>query len=156
MADSFQALEEEREELVKNLKDFFEKNSKLFAIDLVFLYGSWAKGFPKDESDVDLALVFSEEVRGSDEAFRIITDISLTLEKVLKKQTNIIEIKRHFDRPMLYYNAIIQGLAIYIKDFDSYTRLRNEAIFQMEDFSLFGVGWQFEVARRNLEAIRNA
>ncbi len=155
MAESFQALGGKREELVKNLKDFFEKNAELSSVDMVFLYGSWAKGAPKDESDIDIALVFSEELRDSDEAFNRLTDITLSLEKILKKEVNIIEIKKEFDRPMLYYNAIIHGLPIYIKDFDSYIRLRNEAIFQMEDFSIFGINWQLDVAKKNLKAIKN-
>jgi hypothetical protein len=57
---------------------------------------------------------------------------------------------------MLYYNAIVSGVPIYILEHASYIRLRNEAIFQMEDFKIFGIDWYFEVAKRNLEAIRNA
>lgn len=34
--------------------------------------------------------------------------------------------------------------------------LLNEAIFQMEDFSIFGVGWQLEVADRNIKEIIRA
>ncbi len=64
MAESLRTFEEKREELVKSLKDFFEKNAELFSVNMVFLYGSWAKGTPKDESDIDLALLVSEEVRG--------------------------------------------------------------------------------------------
>jgi hypothetical protein len=57
---------------------------------------------------------------------------------------------------MLYYNAIVSGVPIYILEHTSYRRLRNEAIFQMEDFKIFGIDWYFEIAKRNLEAIRNA
>jgi len=29
------------------------------------------------------------------------------------------------------------------------------AIHQMEDFSIFGIKWQLEVAKKNLEALKN-
>jgi hypothetical protein len=34
--------------------------------------------------------------------------------------------------------------------------LRNEALFHMEDFGIFGLGWHHEVARRNLESLIHA
>ena len=79
---------------------------------------------------------------------------SLISGKILKKEANIIEIRKDFDKPKLYYNAIIHGIPVYIKDFDYYVRLKNEAIFQMEDFSIFGIHWQYEVAKRNLEGLK--
>jgi len=33
---------------------------------------------------------------------------------------------------------------------------REDSEFQMEDFSLFGISWQTEVARKNLEGLQNA
>ncbi len=146
---------QEREKIINQLKDFFNENASLFSISMVFLYGSWAKGFPRIDSDIDLALVFSEKMIAPDEAFKRITDLTLSLEKILKKEINILEIKKSFDKPMLYYNAIIQGIPIYIRDFESYVSLKNEAIFQMEDFSIFGIKWQYEVARRNLGALKS-
>jgi len=150
------AISEKKEKLINKLKEFFQEKAASFSIEMVFLYGSWAKGFPKDDSDLDLALVFSEEKTAPAESFKRITDISVWLENILKKEINIIEIRKEFDKPMLYYNAIIHGVPIYISDFNSYLKLRNEAIFQMEDFSIFGLSWQYEAARKNLEAIESA
>jgi len=31
-------------------------------IDMAFLYGSWASGFPKEESDIDIAEVLEREM----------------------------------------------------------------------------------------------
>lgn len=147
---------EKREKIINQLREFFNENASLFSILMVFLYGSWAKGFPREESDIDLALVFSEEALNPEESFKRLTEISILLEKILKKEINIIEIRKSFDKPMLYYNAIILGIPIYIRDFESYARLKNEAIFQMEDFSIFGINWQYEVAKKNLEAFKGA
>lgn len=37
-----------------------------------------------------------------------------------------------------------------------YAALLNEAIFQMEDFSMFGIRWQLDIAEKNLEELRHA
>jgi hypothetical protein len=61
-----------------------------------------------------------------------------------------------FRKPLLYYNAIVQGEPIYIKNFESYIEIKNEALYQMEDYSIFGLPWQIEMAERNLQELRHA
>jgi len=51
---------------------------------------------------------------------------------------------------------IFSSLLLYAKDFDGYVVLKNQATYQMEDFSIFGLKWQYEVALKNLEALRHA
>ena len=143
-------------EILTLLKTFFEESASAYKIEMAFLYGSWARGFPKSFSDVDVAIVFSEEPGTEDEAFTIITDISLILGKKLKLDVNVIPIYSDFRRPMLYYNAIVLGIPVFIGNQDRYVFLRNQAIFQMEDFTLFGTKWQLEIAKKNLEDIKHA
>jgi hypothetical protein len=57
---------------------------------------------------------------------------------------------------MLYYNAIVLGAPVFLKNFDRYVRLKNEALYQMEDFGIFGINWQFMVAAKNLGGLKNA
>ncbi len=147
---------DKRETIIKHLKDFFKKNSSLYELELVFLYGSWARGFPGHDSDVDIAVVFSAEPSSDDESFERITDISLFLSAKLNLEVNVIQIHEDFRKPMLYYNAIVSGSPVYIKDHDKYIRLKNEAIYQMEDYSIFGIDWQHEVTRKNLEILKYA
>jgi len=78
------------------------------------------------------------------------------MTKELCLEVNIIQIHKDFRKPMLYYNAIVLGIAVYIKDFDNYAMLKNEAIYQMEDFNIFGIKWQYETAIRNLEGLKHA
>jgi len=146
---------DEREKVIRDLEVFFEENMERFSVEIAWLYGSWAKGFPRDDSDVDLALFFCEEMARPEESLERSTAISVVLERILKREVNIIEIKESFEKPMLYYNAIVHGIPVYIRRFQSYLCLRNQALFQMEDFRIFGIGWQYEVAKRNLEALRN-
>jgi predicted nucleotidyltransferase len=143
-----------KEEIVGELRKYFLGNAQDYELEMVFLYGSWARGFPKDDSDVDIAVFFSKENGPEDEFFRQISDISLILEKELGREVNIIVIRPDFDKPMLYYNAIALGIPVYIRHKDKYLAIRNEAIQQMEDFNIFGREWQLSIARKNLDAIK--
>ncbi|MBI5402001.1 MAG: nucleotidyltransferase domain-containing protein [Ignavibacteriae bacterium] len=145
-----------RDDLIKKLKDFFNKNADFYDIDMAFLYGSWARGFPKETSDVDIAVFFYPEKDSEDEEFNIITDISLKLSEIIRKEINIILIRTDFRKPMLYYNAIVLGQPIYIKNTERYISLKNEVIYQMEDFSIFGIGWQLLIAKENIRRLINA
>ncbi len=143
-------------ELLALLKAFFGESASVYNVELAFLYGSWARGFPKSSSDVDIAVVFSEETDNDDATFSVITDISLVLGKKLKLEVNVLPVYSDFRKPMLYYNAIVLGVPVFIGNRDRYVSLRNQAIFQMEDFTLFGARWQLEIARKNLEDIKHA
>jgi hypothetical protein len=46
-----------------------------------------------------------------------------------------------------------KGAGTGIKEQEKYIALKNEAIFQMEDFNLFGPDWQLTIARKNLEVL---
>jgi hypothetical protein len=96
------------------------------------------------------------ETPSDDESFKRITEISLLLSRKLDLEVNIIQIYEDFRRPMLYYNAIVLGIPVYIRNFERYIMLRNEAIYQMEDFSILGLKWQHEVALKNLEDLEHA
>ena len=145
-----------RDELISACKIFFEEKAEIYHIDCAFLYGSWARGHPLEESDVDLALFFSPEPSSDDEIFNVITDISYHLSMNTGFEVNTIALHHDFRKPMLYYNAIVLGIPVYIRENERYIGLRNQAIAQMEDFSLFGTDWQLELARKNLEVLRNA
>ena len=123
---------------------------------MAFLYGSWARGSPRQDSDIDVAILFSKEISSEEEIFKHITDISLLLSSGLCSEVNVIPISLDFGKPMLYYNAIVSGIPMFLGDFDRYVDLKNEAIFQMEDFNIFGRDWQLAVAKSNLEALKRA
>lgn len=145
-----------REGIVLKLRDFFHQKAEMFGIDPAFLYGSWARGYPREDSDVDIALSFLPEPSSEEETFNLITDISLEISIKTGIEANIISLDRDFKKPMLYYNAIVLGMPLYIKNFARYVALKNQAIVQMEDFSLFGINWQIAAAKRNLEALPHA
>ena len=143
----------------KEIRNILERHFKEIAdackIETAFLYGSWARGCPKESSDVDVAIVFSE-TGDEDKVFEMITDITLSLMREIRVEVNIIPIFLDFRKPMLYYNAIVLGIPVFIREQYRYAALLNEAIFQMEDFSIFGIGWQLEVADRNIKEVARA
>lgn len=141
---------------IKNiLESHFKEIANAYKIEAAFLYGSWARGYPKESSDVDIAIVFSE-TGDEDKVFEMITDITLSLMKEIRLEINIVPIFLDFRKPMLYYNAIVLGTPVFIRDQNRYAALLNEAIFQMEDFSIFGTGWQLEVADKNIKELTHA
>lgn len=137
--------------ILEKLESFFGNFAVDYGIDMAFLYGSWAGGNPREDSDVDVAVWFYSDALPVDEVFDRITDLSTKLSHVLEKEVNVLVLIRDFPSPMLQYNAIVLGIPVFIKQFDRYVSLRMEAIFQMEDFSIFGRGWQLEVAERRLQ-----
>ncbi len=137
--------------IVSKLTSFFLEKAAQFDIEMVFLYGSFADGYPKMESDIDLGILFAPGLKDHLRIHALITDISYQLTLELKKEVNIVNINPDFDHPMLYYNIIVSGMPLYVKDYDRFLSLKLEALYQMEDFQLFGAGWQKETARNLLK-----
>ena len=144
-----------RKNLINILKAFFQERAASLNIDMVFLYGSWAAGYPRKDSDIDVALYFLPTSSSEEEQFSCLTDISYKLSLLTKREVNTISIFDDFRKPMLYYNAIVLGVPLYFKDFSRYVDLRNRSLFQMEDFSIFGVPWQIEAAGKHLRELQN-
>lgn len=138
------------------LRNFFRQITAQYHIEMVFLYGSWASGRPHKESDVDIAILFSNEMDNPEKIFSLLGEITYRLIKKLNREVNIISIDKNFPQPMLYYNAIVLGIPIFIKDNDKFLGLKLEAIHQMEDFQIYGVGWQREIARKIIRELTNA
>lgn len=147
--------ERTREEIIEALRAYFNEKHRVFPMVAAFLFGSWASGFPRRDSDVDIAVIFDKPMR-DEEIFEAILAISLELTDILNKNVNTIFIDEYFSKPMLYYNAIVKGVPVFISDFTKYVDIKLHALAQMEDFSLFGIQWLAEIARKRLEALEHA
>lgn len=155
----------EREKFISRLKDFFKENAGHYHIDMAFLYGSYACGSPHEDSDIDLGVVFLPEVKSRGMTFSLITDLTYEIVKALREEAylvtkqkffngvDIISLEKDFRQPMLYYNVIIFGKPVFIKDQNRFIDLKLEAISQMEDFSIFGIAWQKEIAQKNIKEV---
>ena len=150
------SLKIQKEKIISKLNVYFKQKASGYHIEMAFLYGSWAKGYPHHDSDLDLALLFSSQIKSEEYTFQLITQISYELSKDLGREVNIIPIYSDFPHPMLYYNAIILGIPLYIKDKDKFIQLKLESIYQMEDFQIFGITWQRKVAQDTFKEIIHA
>lgn len=136
------------------LKKNFKRRPSFPNINMVFLYGSFARGPSKEESDVDIGIVFKGQL-SEEKVFSIISDISLALTYELKREINIVSVKLDNWQPMLYYNIIVLGVPIFITDEKEHLSVRWEAIHQMEDFAAMGLVWQIAAARASLRRLEH-
>jgi predicted nucleotidyltransferase len=142
--------------IIKKLQSYFQRKALRFGVEVVFLYGSWAAGFPRLDSDIDLAILFDDEGIPEGQLFERLTAITLDLMKSLSSEVSVIPIYRDFRKPMLYYNAIVKGIPVFFTDRRKYIALINEALYHMEDFETFGRKWLIDLATRNLGEISHA
>ncbi len=49
-------------EIVESIKGFYTSIRQKYAIKAVYLFGSWAYGNPKEDSDIDIALIMEDNV----------------------------------------------------------------------------------------------
>ena len=70
-------------EAISAIKFYCQNKADIYNIDMVFLYGSWASGILKKQSDV----------------FEILTTISLELTDVLKKRTRSFLLIENYPNP---------------------------------------------------------
>ena len=141
--------------MIPKMVHFFQNEAERFSVRAAFLYGSFARGFPRQDSDLDVAIVFDDD-SDEDIIYRRLVDISLLLSEKSGRDANVIPIYWDFRKPLLYYNAIVLGIPVFMKNIDDLKYLKLEALLQMEDFAIFGLEWQSDMARNNLEAIRHA
>ena len=142
--------------LLSRVKKFFREKARIFGVQVAFVYGSQVGGLPRKDSDLDIAVIFKNEALPDEIIFKILSDISLSLSEETGKNVDVILIYRDFRKPMLYYNAIVQGSPVYIDDYEAFLGLRNEAIAQMEDFSIFGTQWQLSLTKEKLRDLGHA
>lgn len=56
------SLKIQKEKVILKLEDYFKQKASGYHIEMVFLYGSWARGYPRHDSDIDLAVLFSPQI----------------------------------------------------------------------------------------------
>ena len=144
-------INEEREKLIKKLKEFFQQNAENFKLSLALLFGSWAQGSPRRDSDVDIAVFFEEGKIDKEEKKALVRKITALLEERIKREVSILIIDPALSKPMVYYNALVSGIPLYVSDSSLLHHLRMDAIHEMEDFSSRGLKWQMELAGRYLK-----
>ena len=83
----------------------------------------------------------------------MISQMTIELEHLLHREVNIIRLSWQFEKPLLYYNATILGIPVFVRNRSRHSRYLQEALYQMEDFRLFGIRWQLSAAQNNLREL---
>ena len=143
------------QDLTPILEEYFSREADRLHVACAFLYGSWAGGLPRPDSDVDVSVLFEDDA-DDDTVFQRLTDMSLALSRLLHRDVEIMPIRADFHKPFLSFNAIVRGRPVYFRSAGRLRKLQREALFQMEDYSLFGPRWQAALAAKNLEALKHA
>ena len=140
-----------RDDLIKAFREYFKNSAGKYGIEMAFLFGSYAFGYEKIESDIDIAIALHESLESDKSVvFDIISNLSYDLNKIFAKEISVLFIDREFSKPMLFYNAIIHGVPLYISNKEKYISFVLKALNEMEDFKLFGEKWQLEVIEKRI------
>ena len=78
-------------DMIPKLVHFFQNEAERFGVRAVFLYGSFARGFPRQDSDLDVAIVFDDD-SDEDIIYRRLVDISLLLSERSGRDVKVIPI----------------------------------------------------------------
>ncbi|MGB9668707.1 MAG: type VII toxin-antitoxin system MntA family adenylyltransferase antitoxin [Thermosulfidibacteraceae bacterium] len=128
--------------IIERIREIIEKNREKWKLKALFLFGSIAYGLATDNSDIDIAITFDNLEIGEEEKEKIVKDIKKKITQETQREVDVVEIDENFSRPMLFYNAIINGIPIFVKDENWYKRMILRAICEMEDFSNMGEKWK--------------
>ena len=113
----------------KTLVKYFNEKAQSCHVDMAFLFGSYARGKPKNKSDIDIAVVL--RVLGREKISELTSKIAVDISQLTKKEVDVIPIYRDFRKPMLYYNAIVLGRKLFVKDRAEFWQLYREALYHM-------------------------
>ena len=73
--------------IIKSIKKFAELVSREFAVKKIILYGSYAKGTPNENSDIDVAVILDryegDILKANSRLFALVRDIDVRIEPIL-------------------------------------------------------------------------
>ena len=112
-----------------------EKLNKIFSqnhVILAYVFGSCARGKQGPLSDIDIAVLFSEELPKKDH-FDKELNLALEIGDLFKvDRVDIINLKTVND-PLLKHSAVFKGKAIFVKDKKLKFRLESQIMKAYED-----------------------
>ncbi len=106
-------------------------------VELVYLYGSYAKGKEKEGSDIDIAVLFEEVEYAKDPlgALGRIHDIALRIERLIKREIDL----RILNRSSLSFSYVVvtTGIPLYIASKKVLYHYQNKILGMYFDFKPF-------------------
>lgn len=135
-----------KEKVLNLAKEFVEKISKDFPIKFAYLFGSFATGTFNNMSDVDIAVMFEEDIPALDEA--ILRGLLMEEGKALfKRDVDIVNLENA--NIFLKYSIIKDG--IILKDHEERSLFEASVLREYLDFSYYSEIYNQKI----LESIKN-
>jgi predicted nucleotidyltransferase len=129
---------EEMRDKEKLIKDFLiEKLNP----DLIYIFGSFAKGELRDDSDIDIAFLSSKEF----DEYEIFL-LGQKLADCLKREVDLIDLKKAstvfkaqiIDGKLIYANTLKQKMDFQLKVMQEYTQLNQDRREVLKNYKLRG------------------
>ncbi len=106
-------------------------------VELVYLYGSYAKGKERKKSDIDIAILFNESEYAKDPLVALgkIQHIAIRIERLIKKEVDI----RILNRSSLSFSYVVvtTGIPLYISSKRALYHYQNKILGMYFDFKPF-------------------
>ena len=93
-------------EIILSLKKYIEKVKEIYKVDSVILFGSYAKGVPKENSDVDLLI--SSTVQGLK-----FYELAEKLREGMQKKVDLLDMSQLVNNKNLLNEILKDGIKIY-------------------------------------------
>ncbi len=120
----------EKDKIVKILKEYFEKEDNVI---FAYLFGSYAKGKERENSDVDIAVYVNEEIANDSKK---VLDFQIkhmsNISDILKKEVDLV-ILNHAS-PLLRHEVISEGILLVEKDHNKLVNFKKMSFYYYQDW----------------------
>lgn len=114
-----------------------EELAKKYDLKLVMLFGSVAKENMREKSDIDIAVLPSDQ-KFYEKDFASFTYDLMEAEDMEKREIEVVPISS--ENPLLLYHIFYYGKPLYIKNKEKWPEIRSWARFTYEDNQRFFYG----------------
>lgn len=128
-------------ETEKNIKELGKK----YNLKLIMLFGSAARNKENIKSDIDIAIMPSDKNFYENDFSNFNYDL-MEAENIEKKEIEVIPISN--ENPILLYNIFNDGIPLYMKNEQEFSRIKSWARFSYEDNKRFFYGRETLLQRR--------
>lgn len=114
-----------------NIKPALKAKLKKEAVNLAYLYGSYARGDYHTESDVDIAVLLDSKIKESEYLKKVLKISVLFEDQYPNKEIGLVLLNQI--SPLLKQNIIVEGKELYCANQDERILFENRALHEYED-----------------------
>lgn len=120
----------EKDKIVKILKEYFEKEDNVI---FAYLFGSYAKGKERENSDVDIAVYVNELIaKDSKKVLDFQIKHMSNISDILKKEVDLVILNQA--SPLLRHEVISEGILLVEKDHNKLVNFKKLSFYYYQDW----------------------